>query len=471
MSHFNDISSALSVLVVCKDRNYTRMVEKELGDSGHRCEVVTDKGSLVRRLNDAGEAPVSVLLDVGSGSDGLETLSRVCKTWRWTPVIAVSTQPSVGLAVQATKLGAFDVIPKSRDVVQLRKLLEGILLEKSAVRDRLVVGASDTVTSGGPHEILGQSQPVLDILDLIGDVADSDATVLVLGESGTGKELVARAIHHQSRRRARPFVPVNVAALPAGIAESVLFGHERGAYTGADVTRKGWCETADGGTLLLDEIGEMDILLQAKLLRFLQDGTFMKVGGNKLQTSNVRIIAATNRDPQELVSKKLMREDLFYRLNVFPIRTPALRDRREDIPVLVNAFLKRAVETHRRPATSFTPDAMNYLVNYDWPGNIRQLENLVTRMILLTRTPSIDVDCIPAELKQRTKAPTVLGDQGDHRQMEQVEKRAILSALTETSGNAVEAAKILGLGQATIYRKIKRFDIELKDFKPNSHCA
>lgn len=317
--------------------------------------------------------------------------------------------------------------------------------------------------------ILGVSDEIRRVHDLISDVAVTDAKVLILGESGTGKELVARAIHQQSRRSQSVFAPVNMAALPHSLAEGMLFGHERGSFTGAESQQRGWCEMADEGTLFLDEIGEMDLALQAKLLRFLQDGTFQRIGSNKLQRVDVRIIAATNRDPQRLVCDGRLREDLYYRLNVLPIIVPPLRERREDIAVLAKVFLKRAAHTHDKLLHDFTPGAISVLSHYDWPGNVRQLQNVVERLTILCSGDSIGVQDLPSELLDNTPLfiPAVAERSGvplaaPSSEMRDIEKDAIINALTQSNGNVVKAARALGLGQATVYRKMKRYKIRVE---------
>jgi DNA-binding NtrC family response regulator len=316
--------------------------------------------------------------------------------------------------------------------------------------------------------MIGDSAAMEHVRHLIGAVAETDAKVLILGETGTGKELVARAIHEQSRRIAHPFVPVNMAALPRDLAESLLFGHEKGAFSGADAARKGCCETADKGTLFLDEIGEMDLYLQAKLLRFLQDGTVHRVGSSRPCPVDARVVAATNRSSEELVSDGRLREDLYYRLNVFPIVVPPLRQRREDIPLLAERFLRRVAERTGRGVAEFNSGAMEILQAYDWPGNVRELENLVERLVILARTPCIDADSLPSHLRRPgatspgidvPKAPHV-DDVPELRRMDRVERTAILDALSHSKGNVVAAARHLGIGQATLYRKIKRYNID-----------
>jgi DNA-binding NtrC family response regulator len=316
----------------------------------------------------------------------------------------------------------------------------------------------------------GEGETMRRLRAFIATVAPTDATVLILGESGTGKELAARAIHVQSRRRYGPFVPVNTAALPRDLIQSTLFGHEKGAFTGADQARRGCCEAADRGTLFLDEIGEMDIALQAKLLRFLQERTFQRVGSSQTVSVDVRILSATNRDPAEQVRRGELREDLYFRLNVVPLVLPPLRERREDIPYLAARFLQRAAVRQGRDVTGFTAEAMLALVRYAWPGNVRQLENLIERLVIFSRAGEIDLADLPPEVRAAPREPAAVppqpagGDPGKKaglQTIEEMEKKALVEALVQSHGSAKEAARLLGLGQATVYRKIKRYGINL----------
>lgn len=466
MPQSSGMNAKPQLLVACEGNCVVGSIHSHFSKWGYEVTATSCLDELLTRL--ATNPPDLILLDVGTTSKdqcGMDCLTVLGQSWRSIPVIAMASDAAIGLAVRATKLGAVDVVANPPDLFQLRVLIDGAVRDNRS-RDRWRRGdtRSHDERQRDNFGILGESQAIADVLELIHDVAETDATVLILGESGTGKELLARAIHECSRRRTSSFVPVNVAALPTTLSESILFGHEKGSYTGADTTSEGWCETAHLGTLMLDEIGEMDIQLQAKLLRFLQDGTFMRVGSNQVRGADVRIVAATNREPEEMVRDGLMREDLYYRLNVFPIRMPPLRERRSDIPILAEAFLEKSVETHRRPVVGFAADVMDCLVAYDWPGNVRQLENLVTRMVLLAREPYIGIKNVPIEIKSIAR-PGVCESEAGLSQMESLEKKAILKALTDVDGNAVAAAKLLGLGQATIYRKIKRYDIQLKKLK------
>jgi DNA-binding NtrC family response regulator len=321
----------------------------------------------------------------------------------------------------------------------------------------------------------GVSPSIAGIRKLILDVAPTRASVMIYGESGTGKELVAHAIHRYSKQANGRFVPVNMAAIPHGLAESLLFGHEKGTFSSAVHHQTGWCEAADGGTLFLDEAGDMEIQVQPKLLRFLQEGTIQRVGSQVSQRVIARVITATNRDPGAIVADGRMREDLFFRLHVVPIFVPPLRDRPEDIPALAKQFLRWAAERHDRVVEDFSHDAMGVLQQHDWPGNVRQLENTVERLVIFARGRIVEADHIPADdhlasayadrrrMLAGRSAERVNGEAFDPivclTPIERHERGAIVDALRHVDGHVVDAARLLGLGQATVYRKIKEYAI------------
>lgn len=317
--------------------------------------------------------------------------------------------------------------------------------------------------------IQGNSPALTAIRQLIVDVAETCATVMIYGESGTGKELVASALHRLSKRSSKPFVPVNMSAIPEGLSESLLFGHEKGAFTNALQTQPGWCALADGGTLFLDEIGEMELALQPKLLRFLQEGAIQRVGSGKQTKVDVRLITATNRDPKLIVQEGRLREDLFFRLHVVPIYLPPLRERREDIVTLAQLFLVRAAARYERSVRGYTDEALEVLTRFHWPGNVRQLENAVERIVIFSRHEVIQAMDVPAEFHAPAQLPQQrVGHQeeaSDRKEFHlqwltpiQINERVVLiDALQKTGGHVVEAARLLGLGQATMYRKIKLY--------------
>jgi DNA-binding NtrC family response regulator len=419
--------------------------------------------------------PCSLLLDVHFGEhDGLEILRDVLAQQSDLKVVILTAFGSIDNAIAAIRFGAIDYLTKPVDLGRLRAVIDHCseLGNADSGSRRTPARAATPVTT---RAILGESRPMRELRELIDRVAATNSTVLVLGESGTGKELVARALHELGPRRGRPFVPLNVAAMPRELVESTLFGHAKGAFTGADRQQYGCCEAADGGTLFLDEIGEMEIGLQAKLLRFLQERTLRRVGETQLVSVDVRIITATNRNPAEYVRRGLLREDLYYRLNVVPIHIPPLRQRREDVPLLARHFTQRHTARACGRGAEFSDQALDELMGHSWPGNVRELENLVERLLIFCTGHTIEASDVAAELHRTTGPlwhPSAAGDlQGNRstapagsarqtlRPMEQIEIQAIKDALASTHGNVREAAKLLGLGQATVYRKIKRFQI------------
>ena len=317
----------------------------------------------------------------------------------------------------------------------------------------------------GFESIIGRSTAMREMFVLMTQAQDSDIAVLVHGESGTGKELVARAVHYQSKRSKGPFVAVNAAAIPDMLIESELFGHERGAFTGATDKRAGRFEQAHGGTIFLDEIGEMDIQLQTKLLRVLQEREISRVGGTASIPVDVRVIVATNHDLEAAVSAGSFREDLFYRVAAFPVRVPPLRDRRDDIPLLVDHFLTKFTENGDRPARSVSPGALQRLVDHDWPGNVRELENAIQRAVLLEQSAVVQAGSLPAALLSERprlvpEAMVATGGPEDIIPLDELERRAIMAALEATGSNVTQTSHALGINRATLYRKLKRYGID-----------
>ncbi|MFO0957685.1 MAG: sigma-54 dependent transcriptional regulator [Isosphaeraceae bacterium] len=470
------------LLIADDDPHFLRLMELHLRRWSYRFETTADKGNLLRRLAEA--RPALLLLDVRFGEhDGVEILRQLLADYPGLRVAMLTAFGSIDNAIAAIRLGACDYLTKPVDLNRLRGVIEAALAEPLA---KAAGPTSPTRASANPEPpgqqpltrpILGESRPIRDLRDLIGRVAATDATVLILGESGTGKELVARAIHELSPRRNNPFVPLNVAALPRELVESTLFGHVKGAFSGADRMQHGCCEAANGGTLFLDEIGEMEIGLQAKLLRFLQEQSFQRVGQATPVTVDVRIVAATNRDPAEQVRVGQLRQDLYYRLNVVPIQVPPLRARREDVPTLAAHYLATASARCRREPPRLSPDALAVLMGHDWRGNVRELANLVERLAILVPEPEITADRIRAEIgRSTTPGPEVdILDAHPYRMtppagekpmrlIDRTERDAILRALASTRGSVREAARELGLSYATIYRKLHKYSIDAKSF-------
>jgi DNA-binding NtrC family response regulator len=390
--------------------------------------------------------------------DGLTFIREIRGSGFDTPIIVMTAFATVATAVEAMKLGAFDYVQKSFDAETIAVLIERAI-EHSRLRKENEALRTSVDDLRKRRTLVGTGRRMTALRQELDRVAASHATVLITGESGTGKELVASYIHHASPRAERPMLCLNCAALSANLLESELFGHERGAFTGADRTRKGRFELADGGTLLLDEISEMSPQLQAKLLRVLQEGEFERVGSSTTRRADVRVIATTNRNLDDWVSQKRFRADLYYRLNVLPASVPALRDRAEDIPELVEFFLRQATMHEGSATRSVTPGAMRLLSGYSWPGNVRELENLCRRAATLCRSDVIDADLIEPWLRANPGAPgeSGVGALREGRMLEDMERQLIERMLARHSGHRVKTAKALGMGVRTLGMKLKQW--------------
>jgi len=421
--------------------------------------------------------PDLVIMDVRMGGiSGIETLQRLREFDSKTPVIIMTAFGTTQTAIQAMKHGAYDYVLKPFDVPKLQELVAGALTAARAMKE---VVSYEPLLEKEDYDlgIIGQSAAMQEVFKTVGQLAASDATVLITGESGTGKELVARAIYSHSTRADAAFLAINCAAIPENLLESELFGHEKGAFTGANTQRIGKFEQCDGGTIFLDEIGDMTAPTQTKILRVLQNGAFERVGGNTPVKANVRVIAATNKALEEAVAAKDFREDLFYRLNVVRIQLPPLRERREDIPKLANYFLTKNSPEPDAPKT-LQPEALARLEAHDWPGNVRELENAIQRAIVMAKGETILLEDLPPELTASLApvapdepASSDLADlaaqlfrwaraQNDLKIIPAVERELIINALKETAGNQVQAAKLLGITRATLRKRIEKFGIK-----------
>ncbi len=429
--------------------------------------------------------PDLVIMDIRMGGmSGLETLRRLRDSYPKLLVIMMTAYGTTQTAIEAMKLGAYDYLLKPFDVPRLKEIVMNAL---KAARDMKQVVSYQPLLESEDYDvgIVGRGQAMQNVFKLIGQVSSSDATALITGESGTGKELVARAIYHHSRRAEQPFLAINCAAIPEQLLESELFGHERGAFTGASVQRVGKFEQCNYGTIFLDEIGDMPLGPQTKILRVLQNGTFERVGGNQSIKVDVRVIAATNKPLEQAVANKTFREDLFYRLNVVRIELPALRNRPEDIPLLVNYFLKKYAQRQKQRPKSVSPDVLAALEHYHWPGNVRELENVIQRALVVAKGDAILLGDMPSEVLGRKTAsagtikagPTVAAMTEDlpglvralfHwarrdpklKIIPAVERELVVEALKETKGNQVQAAKLLGITRATLRKRVEKFGIK-----------
>jgi two-component system response regulator AtoC len=391
--------------------------------------------------------------------DGMTLLRIVRDEAPHTPVIVLTGKGSEADAVQALKTGAFHYLTKPVNPEELLSLIQQAV-EKYQMATEIAALHHQLNEKYGFANIIGKSEPMRRVFEAIRMIADARSTVLIEGESGTGKELVARALHFNSSRKKRPFVAVNCAALPGGLIESELFGHEKGAFTGAVASRMGKFQAAEGGTLLIDEIGEMQFELQSKLLRALESHSINPIGGNRDIAVDVRVVAATHRNLEALVKEGRFREDLFYRLNVVNIALPPLRDRADDIPLLVRAFVDEIATENSRPVRDVTPEALALLRGYDWPGNVRQLRNALESIIVMSSRDVIDVPDLPDAIRGARPAPAPAAVVRPGMTMAEIEKEAIAQALQRAGGNRTEASRMLAISVRTLQRKIKHFGLE-----------
>ncbi len=451
-----------TILIVHDGKQAPPVVEKALAGNEWRLALATPpnlSGALRR------EAPEAVVLYHESGENASRVLDAVKTFDDNLPLIVVAQSKALEDAVSVMKAGAYDYFSLPIDKTKLKSsVVHAVRLY--GLTKRIFLLESQMGWKEGLDDIIGASAPMREIFNLVQMVAKSNATVLVQGESGTGKELIAKAIHRHSPRAGKIFLDINCGAIPRELLENEMFGHERGAYTGADRRYIGSFERAHGGTMFLDEISEMEPQLQVKLLRFLQERNFMRVGGTDPISVDVRIVAATNRNLEKMVEEGRFREDLFYRLNVVPVNIPPLRDRRDDIPLLAKAFLQRTAHKNEKMFLDFAPQVMDALSSYDWPGNVRELENAIERVVVLHNDTRVKMSHLPPVIRDAVKKTAVamedisLPEEAKIIPLELVEKYAIEAALKRCMGNVAEAARKLKIGQATLYRKIKEYGLK-----------
>lgn len=452
----------IRILVVEDERNHAVLLAELLNRAGY--QVLVANSFEEGRKSMAASPPDLIIADLHLGAHrGTEFLELSRKLDPAPEVMLISGVGSIEDAVESMQRGAVHYFTKPLNVSEMRAVVE-----KAAhrIRKRGVDGGAQRDpgdSTGGFHGIIGTSSTMSKVFDTIRRVAPSNATVLIQGENGTGKELVAHAIHNLSNRHDGPFVALNCAALSEGILESELFGHERGAFTGASTSREGKFAYAHRGTLFLDEVGDMPLSLQVKLLRVLEEREVTPVGSNKARKVDVRLLAATNKDLAEEIKVGRFREDLFYRIKVVNILLPPLRERREDIPVLVDSFIRQFASEHRRPIAGIDGDALRLLVAYSWPGNVRQLRNIIENMVLLSEGPELGVDDLPDEVHPRIPPPStalVTLDEFAGYTLEQWEKELIRLQLDRHEGNRAKVAKALGVSERTLYRKLKEYGLK-----------
>ncbi|MBU0575633.1 MAG: sigma-54 dependent transcriptional regulator [Proteobacteria bacterium] len=450
-----------TILIVDDEESICQTLEGILADEGYET-VAAGSGEEALRVVEE-ELPNLVLLDIWlPGMDGIDVLKAIKGSYPQVQVVMMSGHGTIETAVKATKLGAFDFIEKPlslekvilavNNALALAGLEEENLLLKQKVRHE--------------YELTGNSGPIQELKEMIGIVAPTNAWILIMGDNGTGKELVARSLHRQSRRAQKPFIEVNCAAIPEDLIESELFGHERGAFTGATAKKRGKFDLANEGTIFLDEVADMSLKAQAKVLRILQEKKFERVGGSRLIPTDVRVLAATNKDLEKEMEAGRFRQDLFYRLNVIPLRIPPLRDRKEDIPLLIDRFLKDFAFKEGETEKRITDEVMAVLMRHDWPGNVRELKNIIERLIITTPATVISKGDIPPLFEERKAEaaalePDITSDSFRGAKQD-FERQYIIRKLQEFDGNISRTAEAIGLERSHLHKKIKGYGLEVK---------
>jgi two-component system nitrogen regulation response regulator NtrX len=453
-----------TILVVDDEKDIRIALSGILEDEGYQVVTAASGDKALEKLRE--DLPDLVLLDIWMpGMDGLETLEKIKNLLPHITVIMISGHGTIETAVRATKLGAYDFIEKP---LSLDKVLIAV---SNALRMKDLYTENEELkrVAGNEHELIGGTVVMAVLREQIMRVAPTNASVLVNGANGTGKELVARSIHYYSQRHDNSFVAINCAAIPEELIESELFGHEKGAFTGALAQKKGKFDLADGGTLFLDEIGDMSLKTQAKVLRILQERSFERVGGTRLVTVDVRIIAATNKDLNEEIRQGRFREDLYYRLNVVPFRVPALRERADDIPMLVQHFINLFYRKEGQEPKHFVPEALEVLKQYQWPGNVRELKNIIERILIMTSGRLISCNDIPdlygGHSESPSSGPTLEGALALstlREAREEFEREFIIQRLEENDWNISRTAEIIELERSNLHRKIKSYGIDVR---------
>ncbi|KPJ51908.1 MAG: chemotaxis protein CheY [Planctomycetes bacterium DG_58] len=446
-----------SVLVIDDNESHARVVAEGLEREGYETLIATRGDEGLEKLK-SHTVDLVVTDLVMHGVDGMKVLEEALRMDPGIQVIMVTGHGTVESAVDAMRKGAFNYLLKPLDINELRVVVANALEKRGLIR-RNVELEERLDSKFGFEGLIGNSSAMREVYSIVRRVAGTGATILILGETGTGKELVAKAIHQNSPRRTRPFVALNCAALSKDILESELFGHEKGAFTGAVTAREGLFEYADGGTLLLDEVSDMPAETQVKLLRVLEDGEIRRVGSNVSVKVDVRVLAATNIDLGPAVEQGGFRQDLYYRLKVVTIHLPALRDRPEDIPLLIDHFLKELCEEHGKPALQLSADTRRILVRYPWPGNVRELRNCIENMVVMATGDTLEVADIPDHIHALPPEKAASADLTAPMSLSDAEKRLIKETLALTDGNREETARILGIGERTLYRKLKLYGL------------
>lgn len=446
------------ILIIDDDSAVRSSLSFMLKRAGYEAQVVPGPRKAIEVVRTV--APDLILMDMNftlstTGEEGLTLLKQVKVFRPDTPVILMTAWGSIQLAVQGMQAGAFDFIPKPWNNAALLQRIE-TALELSTAPKETTQEQNDAFNR---NHIIGRSQGLTDVLNTIARIAKTNASVLITGESGTGKELIAEAIHINSQRAKHPFVKVNLGGISQSLFESEMFGHKKGAFTDASADRTGRFEMADKGTIFLDEIGDLDLSCQVKLLRVLQDQTFEVLGDSRPRKTDIRVVSATNADLRKMVNERTFREDLFYRVNLITVKLPALRERREDIPLLVCHFADRQAETNGLPRTEFSADAMQFLSRLPYPGNIRELKNLVERTILVSGKPTLDASDFDAQYIRHNDQKAAESTSFIGMTLDEIERQTILQALERHKGNLSQVAMALGISRAALYRRLEKHNI------------
>lgn len=445
------------ILIIDDERNILTSLEGILTDEGYHVFLAESGEEALKIIRE--DPPYMVLLDIWMpGLDGIEVLKRIRDEAPSIIVIMMSGHGTIETAVKSTKLGAYDFIEKPISMEKLTLLIRHAFDQQRLEEENIALKGK--LEKG--YEVVGKSQGMVRLMEQINVAGPTNSRVLITGENGTGKELVARAIHRESQRADKPFVAVNCAAIPDTLIESELFGYEKGAFTGAAVAKKGKFEQADEGTLFLDEVGDMSLATQAKVLRVLQEQEFQRLGGNKKIRVDIRVIAASNKNLEEEIRKGNFREDLFYRLNVIPLTVPPLRERREDIPILINHFVSLFSQEYTIGHKNISTDAMDALCRYDWPGNVRELKNIIERLVIMVPSSTINLQDISFPIRGNVDIPQPI--ESDHSSLrearEAFEKVYISKKLKENDWNISKTAEVLKIDRTYLYRRIKALNIK-----------
>ncbi len=450
-----------TILVVDDEDSICKVLKGILADEGYEVLTAGTGEDALKMVDD--ELPDLVLLDIWlPGIDGLETLKHIKDKHSTIPVVMISGHGTIESAVKSTKLGAFDFIEKplslEKVVLTVEHALSMVRLEEE---NKLLKGKIEH-----DYELTGYSKLITELKEMIHIIAPTNAWILIMGENGTGKELVARSLHRLSKRSHMPFIEVNCAAIPEELIESELFGHEKGSFTGATQKKRGKFDLANGGTLFLDEVADMSLKAQAKILRILQEKKFERVGGTRYIETDVRVLAATNKDLEKEMEEGRFRQDLYYRLHVIPLVVPPLRERKEDIPYLVEPFLKEFSQKEGTPIKEITDGAMNVFLEHDWPGNVRELKNIIERLVIMTLSDTIKEEDIPPLVKKNGAAEEYDADsyQTDtfREAKEEFEKHFIVQKLQENEWNVSKTAKAIGIERSNLHRKIRSYGLETR---------